>query len=299
MKHVYCALLFACVTGLTSNATTYVVQVSNFQFNPQTLNVVVGDTIKWVWISGFHNATSNTVPPGALPFAGPLNSGSQEYKYKVTQKGDYAYTCTYHSAFMTATINASAGALPVVLEGFSVGSTSKGQPIIKWSTVTELNTAYFAVKRSTNGHDFAEIGRVNAAGNSSVKQLYTYADNTAGSFHQFLYYTLEMVDKDGRKEYSEIKMFKNPLAKAGLITQLGPNPVSSAGHLMMQFNADKDGVMKVQLFNTAGKLVKQTDMSAVTGLNNGHFHVGGLPPGVYDIVFTLNNTKETYQVVLQ
>jgi len=40
-------------------------------------------------------------------------------------------------------------------------------------------------------------------------------------------------------------------------------------------------------------------MSAVVGLNNGHFHVGDVPAGVYTIIFSMDNFKESYRVVVQ
>ena len=68
---------------------------------------------------------------------------------------------------------------------------------------------------------------------------------------------------------------------------------------MLQFNAEKEGYMHAQLFNAAGKLVKEENMYAVAGLNNGHFHVGDVTPGVYTIRFSIDNQKESYQIVIQ
>jgi len=40
-------------------------------------------------------------------------------------------------------------------------------------------------------------------------------------------------------------------------------------------------------------------MSAVKGLNNGHFHMGDLAPGTYYIVFTLGNVTEKHVIIMQ
>jgi hypothetical protein len=110
---------------------------------------------------------------------------------------------------------------------------------------------------------------------------------------------LEIVDKDGKKSLSEIKMFKNNVAAARLITKLSPNPISSSGHLMLQFNADKETKLFAKIYDVNGKLIKQTEMMARSGLNNGHFHLDNITAGVYNIVFTLDGIKETYRIVVR
>jgi hypothetical protein len=43
---------------------------------------------------------------------------------------------------------------------------------------------------------------------------------------------------------------------------------------MLQFNAEKEGTLLIQLYNTNGNLLKQEEMTAIKGLNNGHFPYG-------------------------
>ena len=89
------------------------------------------------------------------------------------------------------------------------------------------------------------------------------------------------------------------MAVKKLITKLSPNPVNKPGHLMLQFNADKEGSMLCQLYDAQGNMVKQTTMYAVTGVNNGHFHIGEVASGNYTIVFSLDGIRETYTIVVQ
>jgi plastocyanin len=79
-------------------ATLYTVQVQNYSFNPSSLNVVVGDTVKWVWVNGSHTTTSSTIPPGASSWDSPINSSHQTYTYPVTIAGSYNYVCTPHAS---------------------------------------------------------------------------------------------------------------------------------------------------------------------------------------------------------
>ena len=103
------AAIFALVIlTLTTKATVHQVQVSNFQFTPSSLNVTVGDTIKWVWVNGSHTTTSTTIPGGAASWDQPLSSSSTTFSYPVTVAGTFNYQCTPHAAMgMTATFTAS------------------------------------------------------------------------------------------------------------------------------------------------------------------------------------------------
>lgn len=280
-------------------ATVHEVQVSNFQFSPANLTVTIGDTVRWVWVTGSHTTTSGTIPVNAASWDVPMNSSSTSFDYEVTVEGTYNYVCTPHAAFgMVGSITAT-GALPVVLNNFTISPGKANTAMLAWATATEQNTDHFEVMRSTNGSNFQKITTIPAAGNSSVLLQYTYTDISLPTTASYLYYSLTIVDKDGKRTSSGIKMFRNANSVSKLIASLSPNPISRPGHLMLQFNSEKENTLHVQLFNAVGKLVKQTDMTAVTGLNNGHFHIGDVPAGTYTVIFIMDGLKESYKIVVQ
>ena len=293
--------LFAALLILKASfARVDTVNVSNNQFTPATLNAVVGDTILWIHIAGFHTTTSITgsIPAGAATWDAPLQTAGSTFIYILKIAGTYNYECTIHAPNMEGVINAS-GSLPVVLSSFGAAPTKTNGALISWATATEQNTDHFEVMRSTDGTSFEKISAVAAKGNSSSLTNYTYTDNLLPANYRFLYYSLSIVDKDGRKTLSNITMFRNVNGVPKLIVSLSPNPISRPGHLMLQFNSDKTGSMHVQLFDAAGKMVRQGDLSAVSGLNNGHFHIGEVAPGTYTILFTMDNQKESYKIMVQ
>jgi plastocyanin len=292
---LFAVLPFLLLTKLS--ATIHDVQVSNFQFTPATVNAFVGDTVRWTLENGTHTTTSRTIPEGAAPWDSPIDPSNTTFDYVITEEGEYNYWCTPHAPDMAGVINASA-ALPVVLSEFNV-SLSNNTGILNWKTLTEINTDYFSVKRSVDGSKFTDIGKVNAAGNSVFSKTYSFQDNNINKETKYYYYMLEIIDKDGKRQASDIKMLRNNTISNTLITRLSPNPISRPGHLMLQFNADKQGMMLVQLYDSKGNMVKQTRMTAVEGLNNGHFHLGDLPSGMYKIVFSLEGLKETKSIIVQ
>ena len=300
MKKVILSFFLVATIVTASLATKHVVTVANFQFSPvTTTNVFVGDTIRWVWVSGSHTTTCNQNfdpstfhPAGAADWSNPMNSGSTSFEYKVTKAGAYGFVCLPHSPSMGGNFIAST-VTPVKLSSFLL-SGSKEKVFLKWKTENEVNVDYYAVRRSENGSEFTEIATIPAKGNTASSESYDFADIKISSTRKYYYYSLALVDKDGQRTYSETRLFKNNEATAKIILSLSPNPIKSPGHLNMTFNAEKDGKMDVKLLNSEGKLIITTSMQAYTGVNKGHVHIGEQPAGVYTLVCTLNGVKETH-----
>ena len=292
MNKIKILLAFFCFFSFQSKATVWTVNVSNFQFSPQTLNVVVGDQIHWVNISGFHSTTSQMVPAGAAPWSSgpPLTT----FDYTVTKAGNYTYFCTVHGfAVMNGSFTAT-GVLPVILSSFNIATQDK-KPLIIWSTATESNINYFSIRKSINGIEYKEIGNVRAIGNSTIARQYSFIDDHPGETN-YLYYNLAIVDNDGKTQLFPIKLYKNNNSVPKLITSLSPNPITGSGTLVLQFNADKPGIMQVKVMDMQGKVVSINEQSAVQGINNGHMHLGSLPPGSYTINFDLGGLNESYKI---
>lgn len=279
---------------VNAKATTWNVSVENFQIVPSTLNVKVGDIIHWVWVNGTHTTSSLTVPAGASAWNSPMTNSSPTFNYTVTRSGTYTYQCNIHPSVMQASFTASA-VLPVTLSSFSI-TPLNGKPVLRWSTSSEDNTDHFSIRKSINGIDLKEIAQVPAAGNSSIKRNYSFTDDNITNSVQYVYYALGIVNKDGKTQLFPIKVYKNGEASVKLITSISPNPVSGMGHVMIQFNANKPGMMNVRVSDMQGRILLQTQLTAVQGLNNGHIHLGDMPAGMYIIDFSLDGVKESYKI---
>ncbi|CAN5305547.1 hypothetical protein BH09BAC2_BH09BAC2_05110 [soil metagenome] len=280
--------------GVSAKATIWNVNVSNFQFSPNTLNVVVGDVIHWQWVGGNHTTTSTSVPSGANTWNNNITLANQTFDYTVTQAGSYSYLCQIHGAGMSGSFTASAP-IPVVLSYFNISAVNN-KPHLIWKTATESNSDYFSIRKSNNGTDFTEIAKITASVNSLVEKTYSFTDNDPG-VGQFIYYSLGIKDKNGNMQLSPIKIYKNSSESLKLIISLSPNPISSAGHLLLKFNADKPGNMIAKIYDIRGKLILKTELSAETGINNGHIHLGDISEGIYTITFWLNGIKESYKIL--
>jgi len=291
MKKFILSVFFISVFTAAFAAKKIKIKVSGTSFQPKTVNAMVGDTILWVWVSGNHTTTSTSVPTGAKTWNSPITTTTKKFKYILKVAGTYKYQCNIHVQFgMVGTLNVTK-ALAADLTSFAVDDASTNA-ILNWKTESSKDISYFSVQRSIDGDNFTEVARVQP----EISNQYKFTDKNNSS-SKYVYYQVQMVDAKGNSQLSEIKMFQQKTAANKLITSISPNPVSN--HIMLQFNADKEGSMLVQLYNQSGTFITQTKMDAFKGLNNGHFHLGDLTPGAYYIVCTLGRTTEKHTIIVK
>ncbi len=278
--------------AISSFATIHVIRVTNYQFSPKTVNARINDTIVWIWKDGTHTTTSTQIPQGATPWDAPITQTNRRFGMIVSAAGVYNYKCKPHaSSGMTGKINVSAAKPAAGMYGFSLVPLAATTEL-KWNSNYASGINSFVIKRSLDGAGFTEIARIQPAG-----KIYSYADKSPVK-SKFVYYMVEALYIDGSTQYSEIKMAERA-ASAKLITAISPNPVTKAGHLMLTFNAEKDGEMTVKLFTASGSILKQANMHAVKGVNSGHIHFNNIKPGTYYMQCTLGSLSEKHTVIFQ
>ena len=125
----------------------------------------------------------------------------------------------------------SATPLPIILQELQV--TKQGAyNQLKWTTSQESNSSRFIIERSADGNNFNEIGRVNAAGNSSVALQYQFMDENP--LNGINYYRLKLVDKDNSQKISDIVSVKTSLVSK---MKIYPNPAING--LIIELHAEK------------------------------------------------------------
>jgi plastocyanin len=92
------------------------------RFVPDTLNISVGDTVRWTWGSDDHSVTSGTSCTADGQFCSPDNTNCDAgilsntgfvYEHTFTQAGTYSYFCELHCfAGMTGVINVTLPSRP-------------------------------------------------------------------------------------------------------------------------------------------------------------------------------------------
>jgi len=150
--------------------------------------------------------------------------------------------------------------LPVVLADFKATPVKKGIQL-DWTTETEQDSDYFVVEHAANGIDFKAIETLNAAGDSQVRQRYTYTHTEATNGSN--YYRLNMVDFDGKNVYSRIVVERFSSTQGG--ATVFPNPTHTHTELYLNAFANERGTLEV--YDLSGRLLQQHSVQLSEGEN--------------------------------
>ncbi len=106
-----------------ARAATVQVTVNSSSFDPEVVNIQVGDTVIWTNVSGVHNVES----VDGTTFSNATAPAPWTFSHTFTAAGTFPYVCVVHASFMTGTINVSGGgggddngALKLELSSYSV-----------------------------------------------------------------------------------------------------------------------------------------------------------------------------------
>src|SRR5690606_24034849 len=97
---LFIGILFTHFSVQANIDTVIVGQNNSLSFSPANFTVNMGDTVRWVWESGFHTTTSTNIPTNAASWNSPMTSATQSFTYVPTELGMYSYVCTPHSGSM-------------------------------------------------------------------------------------------------------------------------------------------------------------------------------------------------------
>jgi len=191
------------------------------------------------------------------------------------------------------TFFSNSNSLPVEWGALAV-SWQESQAQLDWETAQELNTDKFFVERSVDGQLFEKIGEIEAAGNSSESQQYSFTDMSAKFDAQSpLYYRIKQTDMDGAFSYSSILELA-PNTNIPIELLVFPNPASDQVNFKLAGATQSD--FDYQVLNSAGQLMESGRLQSATEIG---FEVSSWPAGNYHVKFA-NNTQQvskSFQVI--
>ena len=266
--------------------------VNNIQYNPQLgvfLTHNLNDPLVPYTISKGYVDAVNTVQPGRVQFFfDPVNDLHDAWSKTYPEKNKTFGNKNMYDWFLQYSLN---NTLPVKLSSFTAETQPNNQNLIKWVTEEESNSSFFAIEKSINGKDFAEIGRVPAAGNSSTPRNYSFTD--AQPVKGANYYRLKQVDKNNAFEYSAVK--KLVLSNKGLDFQLGPNPFSN--QLNLTITGDTKLPLTASIVDVNGRLISQTQLVKTTLQFKKNIDLSSIASGVYILRVTGENVLFTQKLI--
>jgi plastocyanin/N-acetylneuraminic acid mutarotase len=175
------------VPSVTSTTVDVAVGQGGDVFVPDTVNISVGDTVRWTWAASGHSVTSG--PPCAPDsqycspndmscFPGTTSNQGFVYTHTFTEPGTYAYHCIVHCVIgMTGVVNVSGSCAP---SGWSAGPVLPSVGVRLVGVYFQANGNFYGMGgRSSDvaGSDFTHPFEYNPSGNSWATKMATYPDN--------------------------------------------------------------------------------------------------------------------------
>jgi len=184
------------------------------------------------------------------------------------------------------------GTLPATLDGYSVSSKNK-QVVTEWTTTVESNTDYFSIERAGADLQFQEIGRVAAAGNSTNRISYSYSD--LQPLKGTAYYRLSLVNRDGVREYYEIKKITNKFF--GAVISVSPVPANRT--LQLSFELEESQKLNFIIRDINGRNLKTWSANFSSGYASMPINIEALTPGVYYLSLQGSSFTEVKKFIKQ
>ncbi|MEO6684360.1 MAG: T9SS type A sorting domain-containing protein [Dyadobacter sp.] len=245
--------------------------------------------------------TFNGYIDGYIPITVSLDNtfdNVDDVRLYITEGGYLGTQASTNHSINNIVIDA-ASPLPVTLVNFSA-KTSESNIQLAWRTTSETNASHFEIERSGDGKSFANIGRVNAKGESKVLETYNFTDiynvSTASSLQ---YYRLKMIDNDGTYAYSRMAAARWNNVEAVHNVIISPNPArNSSQELSLRFEGLSKGNYTVQIINLLGQ--KRAEKTFVwDGVSDSKLSTSNLSEGLYLVKTVYSGEEIVRRLVIQ
>jgi plastocyanin len=158
-----------------------------FVFDPDTVNIPVGTTVRWTWGSSGHSVTSGPPCVADSQYCSPddmncasfiLNNQGFVYTHTFSQAGAYSYHCSAHCVLgMTGTVNVSGGCSP---SGWSAGPDLPTPLVRAVGVYFQADGNFYTMggrTADTAGSDFQHVLQYNPSTNTWTQRGVTLPDN--------------------------------------------------------------------------------------------------------------------------
>lgn len=231
-------------------------------------------------------ATTPTVAIGAVPFSGVTGSNlvADVQSFVATPSANFGWIfigtaeTTNSTALRFASRENVSGNpslrvtytanLPINLSKFSA-TLIKGNGILQWQTLTEINNLHFDLEHSRDGINYSPVGRVSGNGNSTTKHDYSFTHLNLPSGKN--YYRLAQMDVNGARQYSPIVMLTG---SKKMDIDIFPNPAQNFLQINAPFLLQR---MNYNIINFSGQVLQQGT------INGQQIQIQNLPKGQYTI----------------
>ncbi|MFY0643606.1 MAG: T9SS type A sorting domain-containing protein [Bacteroidia bacterium] len=174
--------------------------------------------------------------------------------------------------------------VPVDLVYFK-GEINNGDAILKWQTASEINSEYFVIEKSYDGNLYAQVGMVEAAGNSTELLDYSMIDQNMGEGD--VYYRLSQYDFDGSMEVFAPIVLSSDMDFGGI--KISPNP--SEGLIEIELPSTT-AESELTVLDINGKELFKMSVGVNANVTQQALDITSLPKGLYYVKY--GNSRDGY-----
>jgi hypothetical protein len=186
--------------------------------------------------------------------------------------------------------SAAGGPLPVKW-GALTATCRNDVAEINWTTLEEQNVKHFIVQKNNAGQ-WTDLATVNAKGNSSGQQTYSYRDAAPGGNAG---YRIVSVDVDAKQSYSSVM----PLSGCAQKLSLTVSPVPSYRDVKLTINSPQAFRAQITLAGSDGKVYRQRTAQVLVGVSQHTINMQWLPAGVYYLLVHTPDGLQKLSVIKQ
>ncbi len=183
--------------------------------------------------------------------------------------------------------------LPITLGTFTV-TKQNTTALLKWTTLSEKENAYFEVYRSRNGVEFERVGTVAGSGTTGSTNNYQFTDDIEG-ISGIIYYRLKDIDYDGNGTFSKIISLRGENNTATGIS-VYPNPF--VADIKVTVNSTREHMATIRLTNIAGQVLVSKQVMVQRGQNIVVLpELNKLQKGLYVVEFVSDDTRVVEKIL--
>lgn len=208
---------------------------------------------------------------------------------------DFAiFNCFLSTPVVTDSCTAPAAGVSVW--GNFQATPAGGSVVLTWASLGEQGATRFIVEKSSDSLQFEVLADRSALSTDGRTQRYEVLDGTLPESGR-MYYRLCQQDVAGRRRFSGLQVVDMGQPSAGSIGLMYPVPVAATADLPV-VAAQAGMTLRVEILDPMGRVWRQEQHKLSAGSQVVKLDWGGLPPGLYYLMSSLDGGERQVQQVL-
>lgn len=183
--------------------------------------------------------------------------------------------------------------IPAEVASFTGEKNINNTIALKWVTGPEHENSYYSISKSNDGKNFKELVKINAEGNPTGNNEYTYTDNEQASTKN--YYCLSQTNFNGGfVKLKTICVLGSPVNSPVIIQSAQLN--QNMDKIYIKYGCESHALLKISLTDVDGTEISSGLAQSNAGDNDFNLtDIGSLKKGVYFV--SIDNYKTKFKTV--